>query len=170
MKKSNFDNVSMTRDWGSLKHGAIVSLDVLAITQAREFIAHTAQVLEGETDGVAPIDAPHLWGALDKATAALDLLGALLDTAADEGLDAKLKRCTEHVAFKVNCYESGTRAEAMRLAVRLANGERGVDVSKIPTREAELATEKLEYLEVAKGIAKKQGYKLVKSEVTNEGK
>ena len=134
--------VSMTRNWrGGLEHGHLVSLDVLAVTQAMEFMAHTAEVLEGEVDGLNnKEDAPHLFGALHKAREAVELLGFVLNTAADEGLDAKLKRCVQHVAFHVN-ESNPSAAVAARLAVRLANGEYNVEVDEVPTREQDLKSE-----------------------------
>ena len=140
--------VTMTRNWrGGLKHGHLVSLDLLAVTQAMEFMAHTAEVLEGEVDGLNnKEDAPHLFSALDKAKGSVELLSFVLNTAAEDGLDAKLKRCAQHVAFHVN--ESNpsaavkrTRAIAARMAVRLANGEYNVEVDEVPTREQDLKSE-----------------------------
>ena len=89
--KTNFKDVSMVNKWKSLKQGALAHTDVLAITQVMEFVAHAGTILEGECKGVPRNDAPHLWGGVDKCREAIDLLGFILDYAAESDVDTKLR-------------------------------------------------------------------------------
>ena len=141
MERINFEKVKMVREWKGLKHGDVATLDVLAITQAMEFAAHAGAVLEGEIDGLKNRDdAPHLFDAVDKCRECIANLSHVLDCADELGLDAKLKRCAEHIAFTLKGDDTSSRAQATRKLVYMAHGE-DVDVSAIPTREQDLASE-----------------------------
>ena len=141
MAKVDFKDVRMLDRWKTLRHGDVGTIDVLAITQAMEFVAHAGEVLEGECTGVPRNEASHLWDSVDKCKDAVELLEHVLDGLADDCLDAKLKRCMKFINACTS-YHSAT-GPACRLAQRLAHGEANVDVSDVPDNPDADATSRL---------------------------
>ena len=141
MAKVDFKDVRMLDRWKTLKHGDVGTIDVLAITQAMEFVAHAGEILKGECTGVPRNEASHLWDSVDKCKDAIETLGCVLDALSDDSLDAKLRRCLKFINARTP-YHSAT-GPACRLAQRLAHGEANVDVSDVPERPDTDATSKL---------------------------
>ena len=138
---------SMIREHKGVKHGDNVNVDVLALTQAVEFIVQNKHhiktaigVLNNEMSGLdnPEKDTPHFYKAkqgllslsdsLDSATGQIE---SMFDSWQDNKLDAKLKSVVGYIN-NVVCEQqfSYVFVRACRLAQRLANGEYNVPVEE----------------------------------------
>lgn len=121
----------MVNEHKGVKHGDIVSLDVLALTQAVENVIEAKRVVDGELSGLDkfPDAAPHFRNASKSLKDALELVEAMFDSWADNKLDQNLKKVVRHINKNIGySLFKPHLVDACRLAQRMAHGEYNVPV------------------------------------------
>ena len=119
----------MQEQFKSVRHGQIVKLDLLSVTQTWEFIDHALRVVKDRTSGLKPDDVPDLFGAISALENAKEQIESQLDSYDEADLDRKLGKLLMYARKRVP-YEHPAGPQ-ITAALSLRNGDSGKFVTEV---------------------------------------